>query len=92
MAAEIEKVVEIIEEGLSVSPGKMTELKTPYGAIQIIGTERGFAVRRPGATGPDIRYSNGDSLTIDMKNGTKLKITGRSPQDWQASEMLDPMA
>ena len=92
MAADIERVTSTIEEGVGIPPGQMVEMETPAGLIQVIGTERGFAIRRPEArSGQDIRYENGEKVTFTFKDGTVKTITAVAPEDWQANEMLDPL-
>lgn len=92
MSGEIKKVQEQVLEEQTVNPGGMIELDTQFGKIQIIGTERGFVVRRPGAsTLPDIPYTNGESLTLNQKGQPSIKISAVAPVDWKASDLLDPM-
>ena len=92
MPAEIEKVHETIIKERSILPGTMVEFNTQAGKIQIIGTEDGFAVRRPEAKhGADIRYNSGNSLTFLNPDGTKTRIVAERPENWQADPVLDPM-
>lgn len=52
---------------LVVPPGKMKEVETPAGSIQVIGGLDKFAIRRPGgdqANVPDTIYTAEQSLTI----------------------------
>lgn len=92
MSAEVKNISQQVLEEVVVKPGEITPpLKTPAGTIQIIGLERGFAIRRPNSTEFDLRYENGESLTFYFKDGRITKVSAASPQDWQASDMLDPM-
>ena len=92
MSAEIQEIVTVVEESLPVQPGEMRELETPGGRIQVIGTERGFVIRNPEARiGGDIRYEDGETLTIRYKDGTVKIVTAKKPEDWTASDILDPM-
>lgn len=92
MTAEILHVEEKVLERIMVTPGSMEPIQdSPAGPIEIIGTQNGFAVRRSNTTLHDLRYEGGSPLVINFKDGKRLIISPKAPEDWKADPMLDPM-
>lgn len=86
----------VIEAGVqtgTIGLGQMKEFQTLKGAIQVIGTKGGFAVRlRDETYGPDTQY-NADceaaSLTIRNPNQPEIKLEAFEVVDFQESPELD---
>jgi len=92
MPAELGKYIgEDLQGTEDVNVGKMVEVQTQDGRLQIIGTQKGFVTRKPGDINkPDTVYEGENSLTIELgKNRTV--ITPKPNSNYLESSMLDPM-
>jgi hypothetical protein len=92
MPAELGKYIgEDLQGTEDVDVGKMVEVETPDGTLQIIGTQKGFATRKPGNVGvDDAVYEDKKSLTIKLGENRTV-ITPKPNSNYVESSMLDPM-
>jgi hypothetical protein len=92
MPAELGKYIGKNLQGTEdVDVGKMVEVETPDGTLQIIGTQKGFATRKPGDVGEaDAIYEGEKSLTIELGE-KRTVITPKPNSNYVESSMLDPM-
>jgi hypothetical protein len=92
MPAELGKYIgENLQETETVGVGKMVEVETQGGTLQIIGTQKGFVTRKPGDVGvADDVYEGKKSLTIELGENRTV-ITPKANSDYTESGMLDPM-
>lgn len=70
----------------------MKEYPTFIGTIQVIGTNRGFAVRLKDAkSGPDAEYNTSEvtSFTIQNEGQPKIVLEPTAVEDYQESSDLD---
>lgn len=83
-----EKVQVSHKEGPFGPNSEPEDLKTPAGPAQVIGTSRGFGLRRPNSTEHDILYTEGQSVRIRHQNGEETIISAEpGHRNYQATPL-----